>query len=113
MPDCSVRGGIGAMVAARTAQQAVVAEKPIIAGLRNGRARARFGYALTIGGLAASLFAGIEHALDLAEIETGQFDVELAIEQSLQLRGQRIATPSGQFGETIVGDQIGALFARR
>jgi hypothetical protein len=66
-----------------------------------------FGGGVYLGCFFARRF--IQKEVGLGKREPGQFDVvELELEEPLELCCQQLAVPTGKFGQTIIGDHVGA-----
>ena len=95
--------------------EAVRPKEPQIAGPRNGRPAQAVGRKFVLGGGLLCLLFGclVQHEVDLAERKPGQFDVvELKVEEPLQFGRQQRAVPTRQFGQPIIGYDVGAPVGR-
>ena len=57
-----------------------------------------------------SLFATIGETVDLSRVETGYLDIEVELDlgERLELDREQLLVPAGQFGQAVVGDNVGA-----
>jgi hypothetical protein len=51
--------------------------------------------------------------LDLTDLEAGQFDIEIERCECLQLNGEDLTIPIGQFGEPVVGERSPSFLLQR
>ena len=86
------------------AQQAMGTQQPQIARARDRRAR--LGQRRLVFG---NLAFGIEDQRDLADLEAAALDVDLKRGELAQFEREQAAVPSGQFGEPVIREDIGAL----
>src|SRR5262249_16145228 len=111
-PDCGIDGGIGAIVWPISAHDPMHSQNPLVAGLADLRTTARPWPILGIV-TATTLTGVIENDVDRANVESGQLDLEVKVQQPLQLICQGVLVPACQFGEPVIGEQIAALFCCR
>ena len=87
----------------------MLSENPPIAALTDSRMRY-----LARSGVGAGYFIGvIKDNIHLADIEPSQFDVEVEVPQPFQFDGENVSIPARQFGESVVGNDVGAFFGVR
>src|SRR5436309_3550872 len=97
-------------VARITAADPMLAELPYLAASGNDRPCSRWDYVFRLRLLVACF---MEEHIDLAELETGDGQVQMQIGQDdgelLQLLDQDLAIPASALGELVIGEHEGPL----
>ena len=101
---------VGGLVSSIPAQQAMCTEQPQISSLGDRRTGRMFGHLIFRPARHAGRFARfLQDEVDLRHLESGQFDIDLELDQPLQLNRQQLPVPAGLLGEPVVGQDVGAL----
>lgn len=96
---------VGRCLQGRAAIEAMLAEEPKVACLRNSRPGLRLRDLVLVFPIGCGLL--VQDEVDLAGGEAGEREVEVEVRQLLEFDRQQRIVPAGQLRELVVGDDIG------